>query len=407
MQTTKLNIKNSDGFKLHAVLELPADRKVEQYAIFAHCFTCNSNFNAVRHISRELTSHGFGVVRFDFTGLGDSEGEFAETNFSANVRDLIDVNDYIKKEYKAPSLLIGHSLGGAAALMAAHELENIQAVATIGAPSEANHVKHLFEDNIDKIRKEGEAEVNIGGRPFKIKKQFLDDIMSNEVQKRIDKLKKPILILHSPLDKIVSIDNAAEIYKAAFHPKSFISLDKADHMLSNKEDSNYAAKIIGTWAEKYINLSQERDHKISDTKGEQVAAHLKVENKFTTQLTNGRHHLLADEPPSVEGEDLGFSPYELLNAALGACTAMTLKMYAARKSWPLEEVYVFLSYESKHSDHADSSNKKVNNIKRKIEIIGQDLTQEQIEKLLEIANKCPVHKTLTETVKISTALIKD
>lgn len=406
MKREQLDIKNSEGHQLNATLELPADKKVKKYAIFAHCFTCNSNFNAVRHISRELSSHGFGVVRFDFTGLGDSEGDFADTNFSANVRDLIDVNNFMEEHYDAPALIIGHSLGGAAALMAAYELDNIEAVATIGAPSEANHVKHLFEEEIETIREKGEAEVKIGGRPFKIKKQFLDDIMSNEVQKRIDRLKKPLLILHSPLDKIVSIDNAAEIYKAAFHPKSFVSLDKADHMLSDKKDSNYAARVIATWAKKYIDLSTDFQL-IKNTKGEQVAAHLIAENVYTTQLTNGRHHILADEPPSVDGEDLGFSPYELLNASLGACTAMTVKMYAQRKGWPLEEAYVFLSYEKKHCEDAKEGDKMINHIRRKIEFIGDDLSDDQLDKLLEIANKCPVHKTLTESVKISTEMVKD
>ncbi len=397
----QLEITNSRGEQLHAVLELPAGRRPRQYAIFAHCFTCTSDFGPVRNISRELANHGFGVVRFDFTGLGRSEGDFSETNFSANVQDLVEVSEYLAQHYQMPSLLVGHSLGGAAVLMASVQLPAIQAVAVIGAPAEAAHVAHLFQEDLPEIVARGEALVHIGGRPFTIKKQFVEDIKANRVLEVVKKLRKPLLILHSPQDAIVGIENAAKLYQAAFHPKSFVSLDGADHLLSNRDDSNYVAAVIGAWVGRYLEKPAE---KLLSTKGEQVATHLDLENKFTTKISNGRHAILADEPAKIGGDDLGFSPYELLNASLGACTAMTIKMYAERKGWALKEVFVYLSYARKHAEDVKLDNGKmgmVNHIAKKIELIG-DLNEEQRRRLIEIAAKCPVHRTLAESVVIET-----
>jgi putative redox protein len=397
----RLEITNSKGEQLHAVLELPAGQQPRQFAIFAHCFTCNSDFGPVRNISRELANHGFGVVRFDFTGLGRSEGDFSDTNFSANVEDLVEVSAYLEKHYQAPTLLVGHSLGGAAVLMASAQLPAIQAVAVIGAPAEAAHVAHLFQEDLPEIQARGAALVDIGGRPFTIKQQFVDDIKSNQVLEVVKKLRKPLLILHSPQDAIVEIENAAKLYQAAFHPKSFVSLDGADHLLSKRDDSNYVAAVIGTWVGRYLERPAEEP---LSTRGEQVAAHLHLENKFTTKLSNGRHAILADEPPKVGGDDLGFSPYELLNASLGACTTMTLKMYAERKGWPLQDVYVYLTYARKHADDINLDNGKmgmVNHIAKKIELVG-DLDETQRQRLIEIAAKCPVHRTLAESVVIET-----
>ncbi len=404
MNRSELDIKASDGKKLHGYLELPADQKPRQYAIFTHCFTCNSNFAAVRNISRGLTNEGFGVVRFDFTGLGKSEGDFADSNFSVNIQDIETVNEYISQHYAPPTLLVGHSFGGTASLMAASRLDNIKAVVTIGSPAEAEHVKHLFKTDIPEIKEKGEAQVNIGGRPFKIKNQFIQDITGSKVLDVVSHLKKPLLILHSPQDSIVAIENAAKIYHSAFHPKSFVSLDGADHMLTGKEDSLYVSTMISAWASRYLPIGKEK-HKILSTQGEQVVTHLNLENNFTTQVSNGRHTILADEPASVGGDDLGHSPYELLNASLGACTAMTLKMYAERKKWDLEEVYVYLTYDKKHMDDVDTQNGnsgKVNHISRKLDLKGE-LSGEQRKRLIEIAGKCPVHRTVTEGVVVETS----
>lgn len=404
MSTERLDIKNSNSERLHATLELPANQRPLQYAIFAHCFTCSSNLGVVRTISRELTSYGFGVLRFDFTGLGSSEGDFTDTNFTHNLKDIGIVSDYLTKNYEAPSLLVGHSLGGAAVLMAASQFENIKAVATIGAPSDPKHVKHLLEHGMDEMILKGEARINVGGRSFMMKKQFLDDLEMHSLEKALKSLRKPILILHSPQDKIVGINNAAEIYQHAHHPKSFISLDGADHLLSEKKDSLYASKTIGTWAERYLLSDNSVGSSVIETKGEQVVAHWKSEDHFTTQISNNRHAITADEPADSGGADLGFSPYELLNAALGACTAMTLKLYAERKKWPLEEVYVYLSHDKRHVDDCEDctgNSAKIDYIKKKLEFVG-DLTEEQKRRLTEIAALCPVHKTLSSATKIET-----
>ena len=405
MKTTTIEIAKSEG-SLFARLEVPANGKVRHYAIFAHCFTCNSNLSVVRYISRTLTNHGFGVVRFDFTGLGRSSGEFADSNFSGNVQDLITVAEYLEKQYEAPAMLIGHSLGGAAVLAAAAQLDSIKAIVTIGAPAEVDHVTHLFADGLNEIEQTGSAEVNIGGRPFRIKKQFVDDLKSRNLLETVKGLKIPYLIMHSPQDLTVGIENAAKLYHAAFHPKSFISLDGADHLLTNKIDAIYVADMIGTWAGKYF---PELDADMISTKGEQVVVHLDLENNFTSEVFTPHHTLIADEPKSVGGEDLGPSPYELLNASLGACTVMTLKMYAQRKGWDLQEVFCYLTYSKKHTDDLPEdleveATGQIDHIQKTLEFVG-DLDEKQRERLKQIASKCPVHKTLTSPTIIDTKLI--
>tara|TARA_B110000240_G_scaffold111753_1_gene125549 strand:+ start:4846 stop:6069 length:1224 start_codon:yes stop_codon:yes gene_type:complete len=406
MNTIKLEIENRKGLKLQAYLELPANQKPNQFAIFAHCFSCNSNFNAVKNISRSLSSNGFGVLRFDFTGLGKSEGEFAKSHFSANVEDLLDVNMYLKKHYKAPALLVGHSLGGAAVIVAASKLESVKAVATIGAPASVNHVTHLFSHAINDIPEKGEIEVQIGGRPFKINQDFVADFNKTDLPKIIKELRKPILVLHAPFDKIVGIENAHQIYHNAIHPKSFISLDTADHLLSKSSDSIYAGNMIGTWVERYF---EPEENSMISAKSEQLVGHLSVlEDNFTTSIQTKKHSFIADEPTSVGGDDFGPSPYDFLSAGLAACTAMTLKLYAEHKKWNLQEVFVYITYSKKHSDDLNidvDTPTRFDHLQKKLKFIG-DLDEKQTQRLKEIASKCPVHKTLQNKIIIETEILE-
>lgn len=402
MKSSKLEITNKKGYKLQAHLELPANQKPNNYVIFAHCFTCNSSFNAVRNVSRSLTNHGFGVVRFDFTGLGQSEGEFAESHFSANVDDLIAVNEYLAENFQAPTLLVGHSLGGAAVLVAASKLKNIKAVATIGAPASVSHVKHLFSHQIDDIESKGNVEVNIGGRPFAIDEEFVKDFDKTNLPEIVKSLRKPLLIMHAPFDKTVGIENAHELYHNAIHPKSFVSLDDADHLLSNSVDSEYVGNIIGTWVQRYI---KPQENEMLGTNGEQLVAHLNLkEDNFTTNIQTKKHSFIADEPGSIGGDDFGPGPYDFLSAGLAACSAMTVKLYAERKEWELEEVYVYVTHSKKHSDDLMIDVEKpgkIDHLSKKLKFIG-NLDDTQRKKLKEIASKCPVHRTLQSEVIIET-----
>ena len=405
MRNEKLKILNKKGINLQAFLELPANQNPNYFAIFAHCFTCSSSLNAVKHVSRALTNDGFGVVRFDFTGLGRSEGEFADSHFSSNVDDLIAVNDFLVKNYKAPSLLVGHSLGGAAVLVAASKLENIKAVATIGAPATVDHVKHLFSHGIEEVKQKGEVEVNIGGRPFRIDEEFVADFDKTDLPAIVTSLRKPLLIMHSPIDTIVGIKNAERLYHNAHHPKSFITLDKADHLLSNSRDSQYVGEVIGAWVKRYF---EPVTNKMLDTDGEQLVAHLNiVEDKFTTTLQTAKHSLIADEPEQIGGDDFGPSPYDFLSASLAACTVMTLKLYAERKKWDLQEVYAYITYSKKHSDDLMidiNEPKRIDHLMKKLSFVG-NLDDAQKQRLKEIASRCPVHRTLQSEVVIDTELI--
>ena len=405
MKTTKLEITNKKGLKLQAYLELPANQKPNNFAIFAHCFSCNSNFKATKNISRSLTNHGFGVLRFDFTGLGKSEGEFADSHFSANVEDLIDVHNYLETHYKAPSLLIGHSLGGAAVIVAASKLKNIKAVATVGAPATVGHVTHLFSHAPEDVSEKGAIEVNIGGRPFKINEDFVADFSKTDLPTIIKELRKPILVMHAPFDKIVGIENAHEIYHNAHHPKSFVSLDDADHLLTKSSDSIYVGNMIGTWAERYF--EPEQNNMIS-SEGEQLVAHLNIlEDNFTTSIQTKKHSFIADEPENVGGDDFGPSPYDFLSAGLAACTVMTLKLYAERKKWDLQEVFVYITYSKKHRDDLDIEADKptrFDHLQKKLKFIG-NLDEKQKQRLKEIAAKCPVHKTLQSKIIIETEIV--
>lgn len=402
---TKLKIKNRTGNELHGHLEVPANQKPSQYAIFAHCFTCNSTLHAVKNISRALTKHGFGVLRFDFTGLGRSEGDFSESHFSANISDLLDVSKYLEEHYNAPGLLIGHSLGGAAAIVAASKLDSIKAVATIGAPATSNHVTHLFSHSVEEVQEKGEVEVHIGGRPFTINQEFVADFSKTDLPEITKNLRKPLLIMHAPFDQVVGIENAHELYTGAHHPKSFVSLDQADHLLSNNLDSVYAGTMIGTWAQRYFPT---QDNEMLQPEGEQLVAHLDlIGNNFTTQIQTKKHSFIADEPNSVGGDDFGPSPYEYLNAAIASCTVMTLKLYAERKKWDLQEVYVYISHARKHSDELLLDVEEpgyLDHISKKIKCIG-NLDEVQKKRLKEIASKCPVHKTVAGEVIFETEIL--
>jgi putative redox protein len=401
MYNKKVTFKNKQGFTLCGEIDFPIDKRPLSYALFAHFFTGNKNFTAVRNISRALTQNQIAVMRFDFTGLGKSEGKFKNTNFTTNVEDLISASEFLKENFEAPKLIIGHSLGGASAIYAAKKVASIEAVSTIGAPANPSHVKHLFEEYIDDINLEGEATFDIGGRPFTIKKQFLEDIKNKDLPKILSELRKPILIFHSPQDKIVGIKNARILFEAAHHPKSFISLDKANHLLTNKEDSMYVGKVVAAWANRYVNKHQEEELYTDKS----VLVRIGRE-KYVTDIVARNHAILADEPKKYGGKDAGMSPYELLLASLGSCTAITLRMYADRKQWDLTEVKVHLEHFKQHakdSEDCSQSSTKIDKFVREIKLKGK-LTQEQKKRLIQIANRCPVHKTLENKIVIETKL---
>jgi len=385
---------------MSAVLDTPLSTPVA-YAIFAHCFTCSKDLTAARNITRSLNSEGIGVIRFDFTGLGESEGEFSDTNFSSNVDDLITVFNYAKESNTTPQIIIGHSLGGTAVLMAASKIPELKAVTTIGAPADPPHLLKLFGKNVGEIKQKGYAEVNIGGRPFKIKKQFVEDLENTNLSTIISNLGKSLLVLHSPQDSIVDIGNAAEIYGHAKHPKSFVSLDGADHLLSNKEDSNYVGKMIAAWASKYITANEDK----LESRGKvdvQIG-----DNGYTTDIMAYGHPLIADEPESAGGNDLGPSPYGLLLSSLGACTGITLKMYANRKNWDLDQVLVHLSHDRIYAvdcKECETKSGKIDRIERKIKLKGK-LDNKQKQRLMEIADRCPVHRTLHSEIMVKTSMM--
>ncbi len=401
MYSKKITFKNKQGQLLTGEIDLPIDKKPLNYALFAHFFTGNKNFTAVRNISRALTQNQIAVMRFDFTGLGKSEGNFEDTNFTTNISDLISAAQFLTTNFQAPKLIVGHSLGGAAAIYAAKQIKSIEAIATIGAPAHPSHVAHLFSTHLEEIESDGEAIITIGGRKFTIKKQFLEDIHSKDLPKILKDLRKPILVFHSPQDKVVEVINAREIYKAAHHPKSFISLDGANHLLTNKQDSFYVGKVISSWANRYVNPDEQEE--LSTDKS--VVVRIGRE-KYTTEIVARTHAILVDEPKKYGGKDAGMSPYELLLASLGSCTAITLRMYADRKEWNLREVKVHLEHFKQHakdSKDCTNSNTKIDVFVREIKLKG-NLTEEQKSRLLQIANKCPVHKTLENTINIETRL---
>jgi putative redox protein len=401
MRTERFDFPNARGQTLAALLHRPAGEPAA-FALFAHCFTCGKDNLAAKRIAEALAERGIAVLRFDFTGLGASEGEFPNTHFSSNIADLVAAADHLRRTERAPALLVGHSLGGAAVLAAAGQIPEAQAVATIAAPSDPGHVTGLFKDQVADIRAEGEREVLLAGRPFRIRREFLDDVAEANLLARVKDLHKALLVLQSPTDDTVGIDNASAIFLAARHPKSFVSLAGADHLLTRRRDALYAAHVIAAWAERYV----EAPAAAASEDARAVMVSETGEGKFQQSVAAGPHHFLADEPIAAGGMDSGPSPYQLLLAGLGTCTAMTLRLYADQKGLPLTGVSVTLTHAKIHaSDCATCETKegKLDRIERTIALEGP-LDEAQRARLVEIADKCPVHRTLTSEIEIRTAL---
>jgi len=399
--TEKVEFPGASGESLSARLDSPIAPPIA-YALFAHCFTCSKDTRAAAYVAAALAERGIACLRFDFTGLGGSGGDFANTNFSSNRADLVAAVDFLRRRYRAPALLIGHSLGGAAVLAAAREVPEAVGVATIAAPADPAHVLALIPKR-DEIERTGEAEVVLGGRTFRIRRQLLDDLAGQRPDETLRNLGKALLVMHSPRDDTVTIDNAARIFQAALHPKSFVSLDPADHLLTRREDAAYAGHVIAAWAERFLRSTGPA---APDPVAGKVVVRETREGKFTQLVAAGRHVLRVDEPVSAGGLDSGPSPYDLLLAALGGCTSMTVRLYADLKGLPLERVEVELKHDKIHAaDCADCETRegKVDRIERVIRLEGA-LDAAQRAKLLEIANRCPVHRTLHSEVTVATRL---
>ena len=404
MTTERFEFEGHAGNMLAARLDRP-DYPARTTALFAHCFTCSKDIPAARRIAEKLSGLGIAVLRFDFSGLGHSEGEFENTNFTSNVQDLVLAARHLDGAGLAPTILIGHSLGGAAVLKAAGEIESVRAVVTIGAPADPSHVAHNFGKNLDKIKSEGEAEVNLGGRYFRIKRQFVEDIDQSNLEPAIAGLKKALLVLHAPLDNTVGIENAGQIFAAAKHPKSFVTLDNADHLITRQADAGYTASVIAAWVEKYLPPEEARP---VGTVPDGTVRVSEDDSAGFRQLVSagGEFQLLADEPVKYGGTNTGPNPYQFLSAGLGACTAMTIRLYARRKEWPLDHVEVDVSHDKSHANDCqscESEGSKIDVFNRLVRLRGP-LSDDQKTRLLAIADKCPVHKTLSGSSRVETAL---
>jgi len=402
MPTERISFAGHGGDALAARLDMP-DGPHLGTALFAHCFTCSKDIPAARRIAGRLAGMGIAVLRFDFTGLGHSCGEFANTSFSSNVADLVEAARYLSGRGMHPGLLIGHSLGGAAVLRAAGQIDSVKAVATIGAPAEPEHVTHNFADALPEIERTGEAEVRLGGRSFRIRREFLEDVSRENLADAIAGLKRALLVLHAPRDATVGIENAARIFEMAKHPKSFVTLDTADHLVSTPVDAEYAAQVISSWAGRYMELRRPAPP-VGAPEGVVRVSEADA-GGFLQDITSGpHHHTLADEPLAYGGGNRGMSPYGFLGAGLGACTSMTIRMYARRKKMALKHVRVDVTHDKVHAQDADASGSGgIDAFKREIHLEG-DLSDTERQHLLRIADRCPVHRTLQGSSRIETTL---
>lgn len=402
MRSERFDFPGASGANLAARLDLP-DTPPTACALFAHCFTCGKDVKAAARIAQALTRLGIAVLRFDFTGIGSSEGEFANTDFSSNVEDLLAAEAHLRSRGYSADILIGHSLGGAAVLVAADSLPGVKAVATIAAPADPAHLAHLLQDKLETIDADGEASLQLGGQTLRVRKRFLDDLQEQRQAERIARLRRALLVMHSPVDNVVGIENATQIFTAAKHPKSFVSLDMMAHMLDGEGEAAYVAGVIAAWAARYVDAPI-----TSATEERRPGGMVTVEEtgygKFQQLVTMGKHSLYADEPHSYGGNDSGGSPYDLLLAGLGACTSMTIRLYAERKKWPLEGVRVELKHSKVHAEDCqtcETKDQKIDHITRAVSIKG-DLDRQQRDKLIEISEKCPVHRTLHSEIQIET-----
>lgn len=406
MTTDRVTFPGASGEELAARIERPAGEP-EAWALFAHCFTCSKDLKAAREITRTLAGRGFAVLRFDFTGLGESEGDFADTNFSSNIEDLVAAADWLRKEHAAPRLLVGHSLGGAAVLVAAGRIEEAAAVATIGAPSETEHLRETILKEAPELEGTEEAEVELAGRSFRIRRQLLEDLASQSLETTIAGLGKPLFVLHAAEDEIVPVDHGRRIFEAAKHPKAFVSLDGADHLLTDPRDATFAGEILSAWAARYVTERGRPAGRVGvETPRKRGDVALLGGRGYTVEIATARHHLHADEPEEHGGTDRGPTPYELLVAALGACKAITVRMYADRKGWPLLRTILHLGHDRIHAEDCEdceTKEGKIDEIRAELQFVGP-LSEGQRARLLEIADKCPVHKTLSGEIKIRSRL---
>ncbi len=409
MRSENVNFENLKGQALAGRIDYPLIDDPIAFAIYAHCFTCSKNLKAIGRITSALARHGIATLRFDFAGLGQSEGDFADTNFTTNVEDLRAAANYLLKTRGTPEILIGHSLGGAVAMAGATELPQVRAVATVAAPSSPSHIRRHLVDDLERIQTHGEADVTLAGRSVPIRQQLLDDIERHDLENMIADLRRPLLILHSPIDNTVGIENAATLFAAARHPKSFVALDGADHLLTVDRDATYAADVIAAWASTYLSGEMaDRAQPDFTTDAPESVTTVRTESGFRTEVISNGFGLVADEPIAVGGTNTGPTPYDYLLTALGTCTSMTLRMYADRKQWPLAAVTVTLKHAKVHaSDCAECDTREgvVDHVDRQITLEG-DLDQGQRDRLLEIADRCPVHRTLHGEVVIKTVLIE-
>lgn len=397
---TRITFRNRDSIELAAALHEPNLGGVKAYAVFAHCFTCTKSINSAVAISEVLAQRGIATLRFDFTGLGGSKGDFSDSNFSTNINDLVDAANFLERDFQAPQLLVGHSLGGTAMLAASKQIQSAKALASIGSPSNPEHILHLLSEHLQTLQEDGSAAVDLAGRNFTFKQSFVDDVKDQQVDYR--GLRKALMVMHSPQDDTVSIGEAGKIFSQALHPKSFVSLDGADHLLSNKRDSQYAAEVLASWALRYLDL----DLEVADAE-QGVLAKAKTDQGFVCDINANGHQLLADEPKHLGGKNLGPSPYDFLGSALASCTAMTLNMYARHKKIDLSEVSVKVEHHRIHAaDCVDCENTdgKVDVFNRAITLDG-NLNEQQRQRMLQIADRCPVHKTLESEIKIASALV--